>query len=433
LPGGGASDDETPNLCVVMDAMDSRIIKSFVAGIVGAALGASAMIAVTSVHGGPVVSNVAVAAGEDDQQRIIEAVKHVGPSVVALEVTANGTQIVPNDPFGQFFGPNGQNGGQNFGQNFGQLFGQNFGSAFGGGGGGGGGGEREVPFQERASGSGFVYSRSGLILTNDHVVHGATKIEAVFANGDRVAGHVYSENPGADLALVQVDHYAKLPPPVEFGSSRAVEQGEWAIAIGEPLELKQTVTVGVVSGFNRDETIGGETTGQREFKGLLQTSAPINPGNSGGPLIDLDGRVIGVNQSVAMPAQDIGFAIPVDTVKTTVAALAQHPGIQTAAGSTGFIGVSLEPLDGNVRSQIGYQGQGVAIAGVVGGSPADRAGLEPGDVIQSVDGKAVTNPDDVASIVHKTKIGAALALRVWSGGNRKLVSVNVGTAPSQTG
>ena len=262
------------------------LLKPLFIGAMGAVLGASSVLFVGDGHDRSPAMNVASASGEDDQARIIQAVKHVEPSVVALDVSINGTRVTPADPFQNLFGPG-------FGGNdAGQL----------------------TPFHEQASGSGFVYSDSGLILTNDHVVRGASKIQVVFANGDRIAGHIFSENAAADLALVKVDHYAKLPPPLTFGSSRAVAQGEWAIAIGEPYALTQTVTVGVVSGFNRDETIGGQAVGvAREFKGLLQTSAPINPGNSGGPLVDLDGRVIGVNQSVEQDGQGIGFAIPVDS------------------------------------------------------------------------------------------------------------------------
>jgi serine protease Do len=130
-------------------------------------------------------------------------------------VTINGTRVAPVAPVDPFQG----------------LFGGGVGpqSAYGGGASG-----RMVPFEERASGSGFVYSKDGLIVTNDHVVHGASKVDVVFANGDRIAGHIFSENAAGDLALVKVDHYAKLPAPVEFGSSDAVQQGEWAIAIGEP-------------------------------------------------------------------------------------------------------------------------------------------------------------------------------------------------------
>jgi len=379
------------------------LLKPFLAGTLGAFLGASSMMFVmTSIpvaQGREPSTNIAYASGEDDEQRIVDAVKHVEPSVVALDVSINGTQITPSDPFGS-------DGGA------GQL----------------------TPFSEQASGSGFVYSDTGLIITNDHVVHGASKITVVFANGDRITGKVFSENAGADLALVKVDHYAKLPPPVEFASSRGVQQGEWAIAIGEPFALKQTVTVGVVSGFNRDETIGGQTIGNpQQFKGMLQTSAPINPGNSGGPLIDLDGRVIGVDQSVERPAQGIGFAIPADTVKTTVADLVRHQGSDMASASVGFLGVQIEPLNQAMRSQLGYTGEGAVIAAVVGGSPADKAGLQPGDVIQSVDHKPVRTTADVTSIMHGIAPGKTTAIDVWRNGTRQLVGVLVGSQPDQSG
>jgi serine protease Do len=225
--------------------------------------------------------------GGSDQTRITSAVKRDKPSVVALDVYVNGTRYVPTDPFGD---------------------------------------TEEQTVQGRASGSGFVYDTGGTIVTNAHVISPPSggeveKIDVLFANGDRVAGHVTAVNRDADLALVKVDGYAKLPAPLPLGDSKQLEAGQWAIAIGEPLELRQTVTVGVVSGFDRAEPIGDENGGQHVFRGLLQTSAPINPGNSGGPLIDLDGRVIGINQSVAGGAQGIGFAIPVDTIRADVAAM----------------------------------------------------------------------------------------------------------------
>jgi S1-C subfamily serine protease len=377
-----------------------EILTPLFIGVIGVAVGASA-VRLDSAHNGSITPAAAYAGSEDDQQRIVEAVKHVEPSVVALDVSINGTRVIPTDPFGGFFGPSFDTG------------------------------SRLMPFREQASGSGFVYSSSGLIVTNDHVVHGASKIEVVFANGDRAPGRIFSEDRAADLALVQVDHYAKLPPPVTFGSSKEVQQGEWAIAIGEPYALKQTVTVGVVSGFNRNETIGGAAGEPQAFRGLLQTSAPINPGNSGGPLVDLDGRVIGINQSVARPAQGIGFAIPVDMVKSTVATLAAHPG-SVSSSSVGFLGVELQALDKNMRSELNYTGNGVAVIGVIGGSPADQAGLEPGEVIQSVDGNPVASPTDASSIVKKLTPGKTAALRVWNNGTRQFVAVHVGTEPDQS-
>jgi len=376
-----------------------RYLAVLFAGLLGGAGGGAWMFSL--MHGSHTATeltrpSVALAAGEDDQTRIVEAVHHVEPSVVALDVVVNGKQIVPTNPFGFFFG--------------------------------GSSGEALVPFHARASGSGFVVSKSGLIVTNDHVVHGASSIKVVFSNGDKLPGKIYSEDQAADIALVKVND-AKLPPPLQLGSSRAVQQGEWAIAIGEPLELQDTVTVGVVSGFNRDETVGGENGGiPRQFKDLLQTSAPINPGNSGGPLVNMEGQVIGINQSVARPAQGIGFAIPVDTVKKTVAFLETHPGSHIAVASA-FMGVQLAPLKG-MRSEVGYNGQGVAIVGVVSGTAADKAGLRPGDIIQTLNGKPVSSPAAIISIVRKMKPGQVVSLRIWRTGVKRLVAVRLGRAPS---
>jgi serine protease Do len=388
-----------------------------VVGLIGAIIGSFSMMLFASTHfagvAGPgntrpsgIAAPLPATGGTDDQSRIVNAVKRVEPSVVALEVVVNGTQLVPVDPFSQLFGQQGPVV------------------------------QRRV--RERASGSGFVYSRDGLILTNAHVVpKGVSSIVVVFRNGDKVKAHVYASNPAADLALVKVDDYAKLPPPVEFASSSRVSAGQWAIAIGEPLELQDSVTVGVVSGFNRDEPITGDDGTQHLFKGLLQTSAPINPGNSGGPLIDYDGRVIGVNQSTANPgsAQGIGFAIPADMAVQTAATLVKNPGKTLDANGTGtgkgFLGVGTAAITGNVRTQLGgYTDQGgVAVAQVVSGSPADGAGIEPGDVIQAIDGKPINSPDDLVAAISSLKPGTKVTLRVWSQGVKKNVETTLSEQP----
>lgn len=398
--------------------MKSRsVFGTAVVGLIGAIIGSFSMMLFASTHfagvAGPGNTPPSVnaaplpaAAGTTDQDRIINAVRRVEPSVVALEVVVNGTQVVPVDPFAQMFGQQGPTQ------------------------------ERRV--RERASGSGFVYSKDGLILTNAHVVpKGTSSIMVVFRNGDKVKGHLYASNPAADLALVKVDDYAKLPPPVDFANSTRVAAGQWAIAIGEPLELQDSVTVGVVSGFNRDEPIQGDDGTLHLFKGLLQTSAPINPGNSGGPLVDYDGRVIGVNQSTANPgsAQGIGFAIPADTVTQTAVTLAKNPGKTLDANGTGtgkgFLGVGDVAITGNVRTQLGgYTDQGgVAVAQVVSGSPADGAGIEPGDVIQAINGKIVNQPQDLAGTISAMKPGSKVTLRVWSQGVKKNVEVTLAEQP----
>jgi len=387
----------------------SRVLTTAIIGLTGAVIGSFSMMLFASSHftgaaspgeSLPQVSAAPLPAGGSDQDRIVRAVRRVEPSVVALNVVVNGTQVVPVDPFSQIFG--------------------------------GGMGENIIrQFHERASGSGFVYGANGLIVTNAHVVENASSISVVFQNGDHVTGRLFADDLGTDIALVKVENYAKLPPPLALGDSSKLAQGQWAIAIGEPLELKQTVTLGVVSGFNRDETIGSDAGGfARQFKGLLQTSAAINPGNSGGPLVDIEGRLIGVNQSTASPqyAQGIGFAIPVNTVRTSVADLLQHPGTHTGQ-SRGFIGVELAPLNGNVRNQLNYLGSGAAIAGVVSGSAADVAGLEPGDVIQQINGTNIHNPEDVTRTIGNMRPGQTAAMTIWSGGTKKQITIKVGLRP----
>jgi S1-C subfamily serine protease len=388
-----------------------------VVGLIGAIIGSFSMMLYASTHfagvAGPGNSPPAISAapllattGTTDQDRIINAVKRVEPSVVALQVVVNGTQLVPTDPMSQFFG--------------------------------GGGPVVRQRVQERASGSGFVYSRDGLIVTNAHVVpRGTSKITVVFANGDRIAGHLFSSNPAADLALVKVDGYAKLPPPVEFADSSKVQAGQWAIAIGEPFALQRSVSVGVVSGFNRDEPIQGEDQQLHLFRGMLQTSAPINPGNSGGPLVDYDGRVIGVNQSTANPAaaQGIGFAIPAVTVVQNAQILAKSQGKTldpTGTGTgKGFLGIAAVDITNNIRTQLGgYHDQGgVAVRQVVSGTPADQAGVQPGDVIQTINGKPVNSSSDFTSVISALKPGTPVTLRVWSQGVKKNVQATLAEQP----
>ncbi|MBV8602326.1 MAG: trypsin-like peptidase domain-containing protein [Candidatus Eremiobacteraeota bacterium] len=392
----------------------SRIMQMAIVGLIGAIVGSFSMMLFASTHfanvagpGGtpPQVNAAPLVSGASDQDRIVSAVKRVEPSVVALNVVVNGQQYVPVDPFSQLFG------GPNI--------------------------TRPQRFRSRVSGSGFVYSRDGGILTNAHVVTGGfagqpTKIDVLFANGDHVSAHLVSANVGVDLALVKVDNYAKLPPPLALADSDKLQAGQWAIAIGEPLELKQTVTVGVVSGFHRDEVAGGDNGAPQQFKGLLQTSAPINPGNSGGPLVDINGEVIGINQLTANPsaAQGIGFAIPSNSVRAVAQQLAQSRGISQGTHQ-GYIGVGLQALTDGARAQLGYKsGGGVVVAQVVTGSPADQAGLEPGDVITGVNGKPVNSPEELTAAIKAVPIGGTANLQVWSAGTKKLVAVKTAERPA---
>ena len=344
--------------------------------------------------------------GVSDQDRIVSAVKRTKSSVVAITEQVNGQEVVPADPFfQQFFGGQGPNIAQ--------------------------------PYRAEASGSGFVIDDRGDIVTNAHVLEPpngghVTKLTVVFANGDHVPAHVVAYNVAADVGILKVDNYSKLPPALELGDSTRLEQGQWAIAIGEPLQLQQTVTVGVVSGFNRSEPINTENGAEIDFKGLLQTSAPINPGNSGGPLIDIDGQVIGMNQSTVKSAyaQGIGFAIPSNTVRSVVASLEKNPGVHQGT-DTGFLGIYMAELTAGVKNQIGFNGSsGVAVQQVFSGSPADQAGIQPGDVILEVDGKAFDNVKDLHTYISSKKPGDTIRLNVWAQGMKKFVAIKLSETPA---
>ncbi|MDQ2663049.1 MAG: trypsin-like peptidase domain-containing protein [Candidatus Eremiobacteraeota bacterium] len=383
--------------------MKNRVLPTAIVALVGAVIGSFLVMLYVGSHmsNGSLNANAlpAVSAaplgGGSDQERITSAVKRALPSVVALNVTINGVDQVPVDAFGQFY--------------------------------------QNQPFQARASGSGFVISSSGLIATNAHVVIGpdgrpVKSVQVVFANGEKVNGTVYAANPTVDVALVKVS-YNKLPAALPLADSSRLELGQWAIAIGEPLQLQQTVTLGVVSGFNRSEVAGEPGQQPRRFSGLLQTSAPINPGNSGGPLVDISGNVIGINQLTAAQAQNIGFAIPINLAKQAISQLEQHPGQANVGGKeVSYIGVYYQPIDNNIRQQLGgYVGGGIVVAQVVPNGPAAKAGIEPGTVIQSVDGKRLATPNDFKSIIATHKPGDRLQLRIWFQGDSRTVAVPLGS------
>jgi serine protease Do len=395
--------------------LNHRVVPTLIVGLVGAVIGSFLMMLYASGHfggaTGPGSTPPAVAAvplsGVSDQDRIISAVKRTKSSVVAITEQVNGQQVIPADPFfQQFFGGQGPGIVQ--------------------------------PYRGEASGSGFVIDTSGNIVTNAHVLQPPaggkiTKLTVVFPNGDRVPAHVVAYNIAADVGILKVDNYSKLPPPLEFADSSRLEQGQWAIAIGEPLQLQQTVTVGVVSAFNRSEPISTENGSQIDFKGLLQTSAPINPGNSGGPLIDIDGQVIGMNQSTVKSAyaQGIGFAIPSNTVRKVVASLQKNPGAHQGT-DTGFLGIYMTELTAGVKNQIGYNGSsGVAVQQVFSGSPADQAGIQPGDVILEVDGHGFTQVKDLHNYIGSKKPGDTIRLNVWSQGMKKFVAIKLGETPAE--
>ncbi|MBC7257792.1 MAG: trypsin-like peptidase domain-containing protein [Chloroflexi bacterium] len=291
------------------------------------------------------------------------------------------------------------------------------------------------------SGSGFFYDREGHIVTNNHVVEDAETIRVVLADGSQVAAEVVGTDPDADLAVIRVDAPADLIVPAELGDSSKVQVGQWAVAIGNPFGLERTVTRGIISALGR---VFPQESGF-SIANLIQTDAAINPGNSGGPLLDLRGRVIGVNTMIVSEtgaSAGLGFAIPVNIVKKVAPALIKdgfyaHPwlGIQGYTITPELVEALALPVE-----------RGALVGQVTAGGPADKAGLrggrrtvrvpgylEPvqagGDIIVGIDGNRVTGMDSLISYLDFTEAGQVVVLDVIRGTERLSIRVTLGQRP----
>jgi serine protease Do len=287
------------------------------------------------------------------------------------------------------------------------------------------------------SGSGFIFDSRGWILTNRHVVQGATEVQVVLADSRTFTGRVYGIDTLTDLAIVKID--ASGLPTAPIGSSSDLVQGQLAIAIGNPLgTFENTVTTGVISGLGRQISAGDVSQSSSErLNNLIQTDAAINPGNSGGPLVNSEGQVIGVNTATSSNAQGISFSIPIDYAKEIMSeALA---GRQIARP---WIGIYYQPVTKQLAKDRGLSvDHGALIAaptngassGIVSGGPAASAGLRDGDVITAVDGQAIDNDHDLSSRIVLHNPGDKVTLTVQRGGSSIQVGVTLGTLPAQNG
>jgi S1-C subfamily serine protease len=262
---------------------------------------------------------------------------------------------------------------------------------------------RELP----GHGSGFVFTPDGFMLTNSHVVHGATRIEAAFADGRRLRAELVGDDPDTDLAVLRVDPVSLTV--AELGDSGGLRVGQLVIAIGNPLGFQSTVTAGVVSALGRSFR---SVTG-RLIDDVIQTDAALNPGNSGGPLVDSRGRVVGVNTAVILPAQGICFAVGVNTAKFVTGQLIRHGKIRR--GKIGVAGQNAPLLRLAVRAHGLEAKSGVLVTGVEGNSPAEHAGVKPGDIIVGFDGRTVSGIDDLHRLLATERIGAQTTIAVLRG------------------
>ena len=324
----------------------------------------------------------------NEESTVISVVKAVGPSVVTVSAQAPKRQILQFSPFGGF--SSGTVGGQS-----------------------------------QDIGSGFIVSTDGLIVTNKHVVADTTlTYTVVTADGKTHEVKQISRDPSNDLAVLKID--ASGLAPVNLGDSSNLQVGQFVIAIGTALgEFRNTVTTGVVSGLGRGIQAGDSLQGYvEELDNVIQTDAAINPGNSGGPLLNSAGQVIGINVALAQGAQNVNFAIPINTIKD---ALNQFKATGKFA-SKPFLGVEYQMIPQQTAIMNNVP-QGAYVVSVVAGSSAEKAGIMAGDIITKIDGQDVNQADkEIGKIVSGKKVGDKITVELWRNGETKKIEVTLGEA-----
>jgi serine protease Do len=338
-----------------------------------------------------------------EESAVIDAAEKVGPSVVTVGISKTQAAITPQlnffnniyDPFG-FFG--GQQGGQTQPQQINQDI-----------------------------GSGFIISSDGLIVTNKHVVSDTEATYRVITADDKEFPVIkIYRDPANDLAILKIDTATMsgvVLKPVEMGDSSNLKVGQFAIAIGTALgEFRHTVTHGVVSGLGRGITAGSPYEGSVErLDNVIQTDAAINPGNSGGPLVNTAGQVIGINTAVSSQGQNIGFAIPINVVKDAI-----NNFNNTGQFSRPYLGVRYRILDLNTAMQYEVP-QGAYVQEVIKDSPADKAGIQSGDIITKIEDIKITGTDNanLSANISTHKVGDKIQLEYWRSGNLKTTTVTL--------
>ena len=330
----------------------------------------------------------------DVAQQVRPAVVHLG--TIQRAKSRRGPNVPPgnDDPF------------------FRDFFNQFFGSE---------GPDSRSEFRRPGLGSGVIIDKRGLVLTNFHVVKGADEILIRLSDKREYRGQILGTDPKTDLAVVkfQPDHEITV---ASLGDSDALRVGEWAIAIGNPFGLDQTVTVGVISATGRSDV------GIATYENFIQTDASINPGNSGGPLVNLKGQVIGVNTAIVAAGQGIGFAIPINMVKRVVDQL-----VDKGKVVRGWLGVALQPLSPDLAQSLGLAGTNGAVVGsTITGSPAAQAGLQQGDVIVAYDNTPVDDYRHVQRLVAETRVGKSVTLQVVRKKQKMDVAVTIAEVPDET-
>jgi len=344
--------------------------------------------------------------------KIIEAVKKVSPAVVSISTERTVTTGGGFFPYG---------GGELFDEFFRQFFEQ----------------FPQRSFKQRGLGSGMIINKDGYILTNAHVIYKVDrdKIVVTLSDGRSLKAEVAGTSEEMDIAVLKIK--GDNLPVVTLGDSDNINIGEWAIAIGNPFgfalsqlnkKYEPTVTLGIISATERAIQARGAGGEARTYTGLIQTDAAINPGNSGGPLINIHHEVIGINTMILTPSQGsvgIGFAIPINKAKTLLQSLKKYGEIRQP-----WVGIWMQELTPELSEKFGVE-EGVLISGVVEGSPAEKAGIQPGDIVQEVNGKSVSSPLELREEILKRKIGEKISLTLIRKGGKILLSLTTAQKPEE--
>ena len=385
--------------------MNRAVLSGALAGVLVIAAAVGGYIARDRlVHSGPgevipVRAQASPSTADSLQQTFVGVAQQVRPAVVHLGTIQKAKARR---------GPSAPPGGED--PFFKDFFNQFFGSE-------GPGGPRSE-FRQPGLGSGVVIDKRGLILTNFHVVKGADEITIRLADKREYRGQIMGTDPKTDLAVIRFQPDTQLIVAA-LGNSDALRVGEWAIAIGNPFGLDQTVTVGVISATGRSDV------GIATYENFIQTDASINPGNSGGPLVNLKGEVIGINTAIVAAGQGIGFAIPINMVKRVVDQL-----VDKGKVVRGWLGVALQPLTLELAQSLGMSNSNGAVVGsTIAGSPAAKAGLQQGDVILSFNKIPVEDYRHVQRLVAEMPVGKSVSLEVLRKKQKIDVSVTIAEAP----
>jgi serine protease Do len=328
--------------------------------------------------------------------------KRVSPAVVFIKIEKRAAQ----QPISEFSSPLGDD-----------LFGRLFGTP------GPGQFQQAPPRRQRhvvGQGSGFIISADGIILTNNHVVGDADRVTVILEDGREFAAKTLGTDPHSDVAVIKID--AKNLPVLPLGDSDALEVGEWVLAVGNPFGLSHTLTAGIVSAKGRS------SVGIADYENFIQTDAAINPGNSGGPLVDLNGRAVGMNTAIFSRSggyMGIGFAIPINMAKSIKDQL-----VKGGSVTRGYLGIVIQDLTPDLAKTFGLQeAKGILVAEVATGSPAAAAKLERGDVIVEFDGNPVAGIGAFRNRVALMAPGTKVPITVLRDGKRKTVTIAIGTLP----